>query len=168
MRMGGREWAGIDGGVVANNPALCAIAEALRVEGSISDPQQLLLLSMGTGRHAYPINAHDAKSWGAMQWAMPLLDVVFDAASDNNDAIARLLVGDGYTRMQLQLEAGSQFLDDASSDNIQRLREQALHYLLKPGIAPRLAHLVSKLAQPRSNTDPGCRSINAPRSEEHT
>src|SRR3546814_3599234 len=86
MRIGGREMVVIDGGVVANNPALCAIAEALRFDGSISDPRQLLLLSMGTGRHAYPINAHDAKSWGAMQWAMPLLDVVFDAASDNNDA----------------------------------------------------------------------------------
>jgi len=107
-------------------------------------------LSMGTGRHAYPISAHDATSWGAMQWAMPLLDVVFDAASDNNDDIARLLVGDGYTRMQLKLDAGTQFLDDASSENIGRLRDQALQYLLKPEVAARLAHVGTQLAKPRS------------------
>ncbi|MDP1699096.1 MAG: patatin-like phospholipase family protein [Xanthomonadaceae bacterium] len=153
MRIGEREMAVIDGGVVANNPALCAIAEALRCDDRIDDPRHLLLLSMGTGRHAYPISAHDAKSWGAMQWAMPLLDVVFDAASDNNDEIARLLVGDGYTRMQLKLAAGSQFLDDASSDNIQHLREQALQHLLKPDVAARLAHVGAQLAKPRTDAN---------------
>lgn len=159
MRIGERELAVIDGGVVANNPALCAIAEALRFDDSISDPRQLLLLSMGTGRHAYPISAHDAMSWGAMQWAMPLLDVVFDAASDNNDEIARLLVGDGYTRMQLKLEAGSQFLDDASSDNIQHLREQALHYLLKPDVAAQLARVGAQLAKPRTDAQNASRGV---------
>lgn len=161
MRIGERELAVIDGGVVANNPALCAIAEALRFDDSISDPRQLLLLSMGTGRHAYPISAHDAKSWGAMQWAMPLLDVVFDAASDNNDEIARLLVGDGYTRMQMKLEAGSQFLDDASSDNIQHLREQALQHLLKPDVAARLAHVGAQLAKPRTVAQNASSTISA-------
>ena len=161
MRIGEREMAVIDGGVVANNPALCAIAEALRFDDSISDPRQLLLLSMGTGRHAYPISAHDAKSWGAMQWAMPLLDVVFDAASDNNDEIARLLVGDGYTRMQLKLAAGSQFLDDASSDNIQHLREQALQHLLKPDVAARLAHVGAQLAKPRTVAQNASSTISA-------
>lgn len=153
MQVGERKLVLIDGGVVANNPVLCAMAEALRLDARISDPRQLLLLSLGTGRHAYPIKASDAKSWGAMQWAMPLLDVVFDAASDNNGDIAQLLIGDGYTRMQLKLEAGSQFLDDASSENIGRLRDQALQYLLKPDVATRLAHVASQLAKPRLAAD---------------
>lgn len=153
MHIGDRKLVLIDGGVVANNPVLCAMAEALRLDARISDPRQLLLLSLGTGRHAYPISASDAKSWGAMQWAMPLLDVVFDAASDNNGDIAQLLIGDGYTRMQLKLEAGSQFLDDASSENIGRLRDQALQYLLKPDVATRLAHVAAQLAKPRLAAD---------------
>jgi len=161
MHIGARELAVIDGGVVANNPALCAIAEALRFDEGVDTPRQLLLLSLGTGRHAYPISANAATSWGAMQWAMPLLDVVFDAASDNNDAIARLLIGDGYTRMQLQLEAGSQFLDDASSENIQRLHEQALQYLLKPEVAARLAHVGAQLAKPRTAAHSTTKPISA-------
>src|SRR3546814_11999435 len=50
MRIGGREMAVIDGGVVANNPALCAIAEALRFDGSISDPRQEIGRASGRAR----------------------------------------------------------------------------------------------------------------------
>lgn len=149
MRLGTRELSLIDGGVVANNPSVFAIAEALRIDPALSQPRDLLLVSLGTGRHAYPISARDAGSWGALQWSMPILDVVFDGASDNNDVIARQLVGDGYFRFQIALEKGSASLDDASADNLGRLREQAQAYLLQPEVTARMAQVVSHLAQPR-------------------
>lgn len=149
LQLGERELSLIDGGVVANNPSVCAIAEALRVDPGVAYPSDLLLVSLGTGRHAYPISAHDAGSWGALQWSMPILDVVFDGASDNNDIIAAQLVGDHYFRFQIALAQGTASLDDASSDNLGRLRDQALAYLLQPEVATRMASVVSHLAQPR-------------------
>jgi predicted acylesterase/phospholipase RssA len=149
LRLGERELSLIDGGVVANNPSVCAIAEALRADPDLTQPNELLLVSLGTGRHAYPISPRDAQHWGALQWSMPILDVVFDGSSDNNDAIARQLVGDGYFRFQIALEQGGASLDDASSGNLERLRERAQAYLLQPEVAARMAHVVSRLAQPR-------------------
>lgn len=149
MRLGTRELSLIDGGVVANNPGVFAIAEALRVDPALTQPRDLLLVSLGTGRHAHPISAHEAGTWGALQWSMPILDVVFDGSSDNNDVIARQLVGDGYFRFQIALEQGSASLDDASGGNLERLRAQAQAYLLQPETSARMAHVVSRLAQPR-------------------
>ena len=107
----------IDGGVFATNPALVAFAE---LRGKLD-----LLLSLGTGEHTRPLPCSKVKDWGQLEWARPVIDVVFDGGQDVVDLQLRALLPDGFVRLQTRLEKASDDLDDASSDNLQRLREEA-------------------------------------------
>jgi patatin-like phospholipase/acyl hydrolase len=107
----------IDGGVFATNPALVAYAE---LRGKLD-----LLLSLGTGEHTRPLPYEKVKDWGQLEWARPVIDVVFDGGQDAVDMQLRALLPDGYVRLQTQLEKASDDLDDASTDNLERLREEA-------------------------------------------
>jgi len=103
--------------VFAINPSLCAFAE---VGGSLD-----LLLSLGTGEHTRRLPYDDVKDWGQLEWARPLIDVVFDGGQDAVDFQLRGLLPDGYVRLQTQLVRASDDLDDASADNLTRLRGEA-------------------------------------------
>jgi uncharacterized protein len=107
----------IDGGVFAINPSLVAYAEL----GGRLD----LLLSLGTGEHTRPLPFEKVKGWGQLEWARPVIDVVFDGGQDAIDMQLRALLSSGYVRLQTQLEQASDDLDDASPDNLERLREEA-------------------------------------------
>jgi hypothetical protein len=107
----------VDGGVFAVNPAVCAYAEAggeLRV-----------LLSLGTGRHTRPLPYAKVRRWGRLQWAQPLLDVVFDGSGDAVDLQLSALLGADYVRLQTRLEEASDDLDDASAANLAALAREA-------------------------------------------
>ena len=51
----------IDGGVYANNPAMCGYVEAVSAQ---SEPCKCLVVSLGTGELTRPIRYDDAKDWG--------------------------------------------------------------------------------------------------------
>ncbi|MEO9199447.1 MAG: CBASS cGAMP-activated phospholipase [Antricoccus sp.] len=110
----------IDGGVFANNPAMCAISEA-KAAGEQID----LMLSMGTGAQNRPISVRQARDWGKLQWATRIIDVVFDGVSETVDYQAQQLVTDRFTRFQAELIGASDALDDASEANIASLRAVA-------------------------------------------
>jgi uncharacterized protein len=107
----------IDGGVFATNPALVAYAE---LRGKLD-----LLLSLGTGEHTRPLPCEKLEDWGQLEWARPIIDVVFDGGQDAVDMQLRALLPDDYVRLQTQLEKASDDLDDASADNLERLQEEA-------------------------------------------
>jgi hypothetical protein len=69
----------IDGGVFANNPAMCALAAARRL---YPEARRFLVVSLGTGGLQRPIPYSKAKDWGLVGWLRPLLSVIFDASSD--------------------------------------------------------------------------------------
>jgi predicted acylesterase/phospholipase RssA len=117
---GGTESALIDGGVFAVNPAMCAYAEA-----RIGDPAaEVVIVSLGTGRLTRPIRYEDARGWGLVQWARPVIDVVFDGSSEVVDYQLRQLVGASFHRLQVTLDVGSDDLDDASASNLRLLRSK--------------------------------------------
>ncbi|MBD1806685.1 patatin-like phospholipase family protein [Microcoleus sp. FACHB-SPT15] len=125
------EYSAIDGGVAANNPTACAIAEALRLGHKVED---ISLLSIGTGSFSREIPLESAKEWGAAQWALPVIDVIFDASSDINDYIGRQII-ERYLRLQFKLDRSwtgkrlSDDIDDASQENIRNLIEAADAYV---------------------------------------
>lgn len=120
---GAKSYALVDGGVFAINPAMCAYAE-LAHAGQASSIE--LLLSLGTGSHTRPIALSDARGWGQLQWARPILDVVFDGVADTVDfQLAQLLGADGYVRLQTRLDDASDDMDDASAENLAALRREA-------------------------------------------
>ena len=114
----------IDGGVFATNPAMCALAEVLNREDV--RPRDVVLLSLGTGERTERHSFDEIKDWGLAKWARPILDVVFDGVSDAvNYQLERVLSADRYWRLQVELTLASDDLDDASADNLAKLRGQA-------------------------------------------
>lgn len=145
MRIEGQDCALIDGGVVANNPTACAIAEALRKDAQVDNSRDLVVLSVGTGERTRSISLASAREWGALEWAVPIIDVLFDGNTDSVDYIARQLVGDGYFRMQEHLHIGLDDLDDTSSTNLIALEFMAKEYLAKADTQKMLAELAQQL-----------------------
>jgi uncharacterized protein len=120
VEAGGR--ALVDGGVFAANPAMCGLAEVLNQVA----PRDVVLLSLGTGERTNRREFDEVKDWGLAKWARPILDVVFDGASDSVDFQLRHVLGDDrYWRLQTELTLASDDLDDASEDNLAKLRGHA-------------------------------------------
>src|SRR5215211_1060379 len=112
----------VDGGVFAANPAMCAFAEVMRFQPAA----EVSLLSLGTGQRTRKRRFADVKDWGLLEWARPILDVVFDGVSDAVDYQLRHALTDGsYWRLQVELTEASDDLDDASEENRRELRRQA-------------------------------------------
>ena len=145
MKIEGQDCALIDGGVVANNPTACAIAEALRKDAQVDNSRDLVVLSVGTGERTRSIPLAAARGWGALEWAVPIIDVLFDGNTDSVDYIARQLVGDAYFRMQEHLHIGLDDLDDTSSTNLIALEFMAKEYLAKPDTQQMLERLARSL-----------------------
>src|SRR6201999_3378820 len=103
VRLGARTLS--DGGVFAINPAMLAYAE---VNGSID-----VLASLGTGEHTRRLPYDEVKNWGQIEWARPILDVVFDGSADVGDEVLRRLIDESYIRLQTRLDEASDDLDDA-------------------------------------------------------
>jgi uncharacterized protein len=107
----------VDGGVFATNPAMCGYAE---VDGALE-----LLLSLGTGEHTRSLPYEDVRGWGKIEWARPIIDVVFDGIADAVDEQLTALLDDLYVRFQTPLDEASDDLDDASEENLSALRREA-------------------------------------------
>jgi patatin-like phospholipase/acyl hydrolase len=107
----------VDGGVFAVNPAVFAYVEAQAAPD--------LLLSLGTGSHTRPLPYDEVKNWGRLAWAEPIIDVVFDGSADAVDMQLGRLAPAGYIRLQTELVNASDALDDASADNLAKLRGEA-------------------------------------------
>jgi patatin-like phospholipase/acyl hydrolase len=110
----------VDGGTFANNPAMCAYAEAARNHPGAD----VLIVSLGTGRLTESISYKQAAHWGLIQWARPLLGVIMDGSSAAIDYQLDELLGvdKGHFRFQTTLEGVSDSLDDTSPANIAGLR----------------------------------------------
>lgn len=122
----------IDGGVVANNPTACAIAEAAAVhkDDEKFSLKKLIVASFGTGEATRPITAAEAKEWGAVEWALPIVDVLFDGSADSVDYIARHILSDGnYFRFQTRLEDAYDDMDNADRTNLAALQRIATDYI---------------------------------------
>lgn len=117
----------VDGGVFANNPALCAHVEA---KDKFADADDILVVSLGTGQTTRPIHYEEAHRWGLAMWAQPLLGVVFDGVSDTVDYQLQILCKKEsgvarYYRFQTELAYANDDMDDASDRNIRDLKRTA-------------------------------------------
>ena len=118
----------IDGGVFANNPAMCAYAEVrsgnLRDVHSKSD---ILLVSLGTGELTRRLAHNEIKGWGLANWAQPILNVVFDGVNDTveyqlQQLLPRKRKEPRYYRFQVRLNEENENMDDAGPENIRALK----------------------------------------------
>jgi hypothetical protein len=90
----------IDGGVVANNPSMAALARALdtRTDGPPPELGEIYLLSLGTGINLSYIEGQNL-DWGLAQWVKPLIGLLMDASMGIADFQCRRILKDGYRRV---------------------------------------------------------------------
>lgn len=115
-------WTLVDGGVFANNPAMCGVAEALRH----GKGAKVIVLSLGTGSLTRKLPYEAAQDWGLAGWARPILDVVFDGVSETIDYQLKQMCSAAtqvskYLRLQTTLDIANDDMDDATEDNVHQL-----------------------------------------------
>jgi len=138
----------IDGGVVAHNPALCAVTEARR---TFPEAQELIIVSLGTGWYVPEIDYRKAEKWGGIQWARPLVDILFNGPADAVDHQLREMLPTAleeegrYFRFQPKIEKAAAALDDATPKNIDRLQDLARTYIDRPETQAMLDRLIPLL-----------------------
>lgn len=130
-------YSAIDGGVAANNPSSCAVAEALRLGHRLED---ISVLSIGTGELTRMIPFEKAQAWGLIQWAQPLIGVLLDASSNVHEYITNKIMEDRVLRLQFKLDGEltgkrlSDDIDDVTPENVNNLIEAAEVYMQQPKV----------------------------------
>lgn len=138
----------IDGGMFANNPAMCAYAEARKMRfASISQDaskpelpsaKDMYIVSIGTGTVVEEYPYEKMKDKGMAGWVKPLIDILM---SSNCETVTYHLKqmyktlpqkdqGD-YIRLEPSLYYASPDMADAGPKNINRLREAGLVFVEK-------------------------------------
>ncbi|MBM3131450.1 MAG: patatin [Chloroflexi bacterium] len=119
----------IDGGVFANNPTLCAYAEARNKLPGKPIAKQMAVLSIGTGYVKNPYEYKDARNWGVLQWVRPLFDIMMSGVSETVDyQLKQMFDAVGapaqYLRINSDLLFASPDMDDASKENLVHLKQE--------------------------------------------
>lgn len=86
-----------DGGNVANNPAACAVAEAVKIWGP---DEKLRVLSLGCGAASGKVSAHSLVNAGIAAVGLETLGLLLDANDELPDYLLRQLLTEGYYRIQ--------------------------------------------------------------------
>jgi len=130
----------VDGGVTANNPTMCAIAEAIKAwpNESLHD---LRVLSVGTGYRTRKINGPESQKWGALEWF--LKGHILDLLSDERVVAyqARTIISDGnYIRVNAEMKEQTGLpnppddaMDDISESNLRKLKQMGEFWFEKYG-----------------------------------
>jgi patatin-like phospholipase/acyl hydrolase len=110
----------IDGGIYANNPAMCAYAEAKALSKFTTD---IMILSLGTGEFTKSIDYESIKNWGMLKWAQPAFVISMDGVNDTVEyQLNQILASNRHYRLQVSLaELGKDEMDNATNENIQKL-----------------------------------------------
>lgn len=119
----------VDGGIFANNPAMCAYAEARK-----DHKGDILVVSLGTGGLTDPLEYEEALDWGKIEWGETLFRIILDGASDTVDYQLRQLLPNAgedrlYYRFQPKLLTGLDKLDDTKLSTLLSLERIANQFI---------------------------------------
>jgi patatin-like phospholipase/acyl hydrolase len=106
----------VDGGVAANNPAMCALAQALNLETGGQELDDIVILSIGAGEVSWRITQLNA-SWGVIKWMTNqpgLTDLLIEGNVDVAFYQARQILRDRLHRLNPILPHNVT-LDDAAN-----------------------------------------------------
>jgi len=136
----------IDGGVYANNPALCAYAEARKIQFSkaLNNTQKpdyptandMIIVSIGTGTVLKPYSFEEFDNAGKLKWITPLIDILLSANVETVDYQLQKMfetLGErnqkNYHRLMPELINASPEMDDTTAKNIKNLIQDGLNFI---------------------------------------
>lgn len=119
----------IDGGVFANNPALCAYAEVSKLPNQDGRKKELLILSLGTGSKEMSYSYKKMSGWGIVRWIEPLFSISRTGVSEVVDYQLRIMYQEArksqdYLRIQMEIDEKQKEaakLDNVSPKNMEVL-----------------------------------------------
>ncbi|MGJ8591198.1 MAG: patatin-like phospholipase family protein [Aquaticitalea sp.] len=138
----------IDGGMFANNPTLCAYAEARKLKFSellkredkpdFPSAKDMLTISIGTGTIKKPYYFNELKTAGKLEWIQPVIDILMSGNSETVDyqlkqmykTLSRNHKND-YYRLEPSLREALPDMDVATTVNLENLRQAGLWYVNK-------------------------------------
>ncbi len=88
----------MDGGVVANNPSMAALAQAIDPDTGGQQLADLRIFSVGTGLTPQFVSG-DRLDWGLAQWAPVLANMMIEGMMGVADYECARLLGDKYFRL---------------------------------------------------------------------
>lgn len=106
----------IDGGVVANNPSMCALAQAVNDNTGKQSLSEIRLLSVSTGGYPKFLETMDG-DWGLIQWARPLLEIMLEGSLEVAHYQCKNIMGRRYFRVAPRLNKS------ISLDNLESIPE---------------------------------------------
>lgn len=130
----------IDGGMFANNPSMCAYAEARTLKFSkildrtdkpdYPNATEMVMISIGTGSQGEPYPYNKATKWGMVGWLRPLIDILMSGNSETvhyeldqmfeaTDPANRV----NYFRLEPTVETAKNAMDLATPENMHELEE---------------------------------------------
>ena len=121
----------VDGGVYANNPAVCAFVEAHKM-GATSET--MLLVALGTGHQNRAYSYYETRNWGPINWinpahGAPIISILMHGQCHAAEhQLEMLLNGRGrtnYYRFDAELAGVNDEMDDASDENLAALERFA-------------------------------------------
>ncbi|HEX5555858.1 MAG TPA: patatin-like phospholipase family protein [Chitinophagaceae bacterium] len=155
----GQAFSLIDGGVFANNPALCAYAEVRKMEFSkllgadkpdLPSAKDMLIVSLGTGTVKNPYYYKDFKNAGELKWLQPIIDILMSGNAETVDyqlmqMYKTLNVTDqqDYYRLEPSLREALPDMDVATPLNLENLRQAGLWFIDQN--KPKLDEMIDKL-----------------------
>ncbi|MDX2304301.1 MAG: patatin-like phospholipase family protein [Microscillaceae bacterium] len=129
----------IDGGVFANNPALCAYAEARQWNLRNKDKdivhthtEDMLILSLGNGGATKMYFTHQkVKDWGVVGWIKPLINIMMSGVDQTVHYQLKQIfkaadIEDQYIRIEPEINNANRDMDDASPKNLKALKEAGI------------------------------------------
>lgn len=136
----------VDGGVMANNPAMCAYVEMLKHGGTyIGDDftrqRPMIVVSIGTGDTPITFNHRQVKDWGQLDWARKIMSDMFinstmDTVHYQMEQIIKARKEDEFLEFGTPISDYFRFqpnlrqyrgMDDPSEEHLQLLVDAALN-----------------------------------------
>jgi len=130
----------VDGGMFANNPSMCAYAEARTLKfGEIlkrddkpdyPNATEMLMISIGTGSQGDPYPYKKARNWGVVGWLKPLIDILMSGNSETvHYELGHLFEAihpanrQNYIRLEPTVQTAASAMDDATTENMKALED---------------------------------------------
>lgn len=141
-----QEFTLIDGGVFANNPALCAYAEARKIDFQkvLNNPEKtnfptindMIIISVGTGTVLKSYKYEDFDNAGKLKWISPLIDILLSANVETVDYHLQKMFEtlgprntQNYHRLMPDLRNASPEMDKTTKRNIKELIQAGLFFV---------------------------------------